>query len=188
MFEQILPTVPRPKDQILRLRVAIDGILPPIYRKIDVPNTLSFAQLHDVLQIAFDWHNCHLYEFVNGQERIGEEEADIDSSKLLLKERLYLLGQKIFYIYDFGDYWEHIIEVEKIFDADLDKFYPACVSGKLNAPPEDVGGMPGFEDFVNAMEDEEHPSHEEFLEWYGEYYDSSFFSRKTVNDQLKKMI
>lgn len=183
--QAILPRVPVPKDQILRLKVTIEDIMPPIYRKIDIPNTYTFEQLHHIIQIAFDWTNSHLYEFMNGLELIGDEEANIDAKKIRLKERFYEPKQRILYVYDFGDNWEHKVEVEKIFDLDEKKHYPVCVSGRRAVPPEDVGGSGGYEHFLEAIEDDEHPEHEEYLEWIGGYFDSEAFSRKEVNATLK---
>ena len=91
----ILPKVPLPADKILRLKITIEDILPPIYRKIDVPNTYSFEQLHHLIQIAFDWTNSHLYEFMNGSEMIGDNEAPVQASKITLKERFYEPRQRI---------------------------------------------------------------------------------------------
>jgi hypothetical protein len=183
--QAILPKIPLPKDQIIRLEIRIEDIMPPIYRKIDIPNTYTFYQLHHVIQLAFDWTNSHLFEFMNGPETIGDEEAKIDAKKLTLKERFYEPKQKMLYVYDFGDNWEHKVKVEKMFDADPKKRYPACVSGRRAGPPEDVGGVGGYEHFLEAIADDEHPDHEEYLEWLGGYFDSEAFSRKEVNALLR---
>lgn len=183
-IKQIVPPETLPEDQILRLKVTLAPIKPAIYRKIDVPNTWTFYQLHILIQLLFDWDNAHLHEFMNGMESIGtdDSEAEIDEQKLLLKERLNAPKQKLVYLYDFGDSWEHVIEVEKITEAEADKQYPVCVGGKRAAPPEDVGGVFGFEHFVEVMTDPEHPEHEEMKEWYGEEeFDREHFSRQDAN-------
>lgn len=182
--QAILPKVPLPKDRILRLEITIEDIMPPIYRKIDIPNTYTFYQLHHVIQLAFDWTNSHLFEFMNGLETIGDEEAIIDAKKILLKERFYEPEQKILYVYDFGDNWEHKVKVEKIFDADPKKRYPTCVSGRRAAPPEDIGGFGGYERFLEALYDDEHPEHEDCPDWLADF-DSEAFSRKEVNSDLR---
>lgn len=183
--QPILPKIPLPPDRIIRFQIMIEDIQPPIYRKLDVPNTFSFEQLHHLIQIAFDWTNSHMYEFFNGTETIGEEDAKVDASKLMLKERFYEPKQSIDYVYDFGDNWEHQVKVEKIFDADSKKRYPTCISGQRAAPPEDVGGFGGYEEFLEAMEDDERPEHEHYLEWVGHYFDSEAFSRAEVNRTIK---
>lgn len=183
--QAILPRIPMPKDQILRLKITLEGIRPPIWRKIDIPNTYTFHQLHYIIQIAFGWQNSHLHEFMNGPELIGDEEATLDSGKLQLKERLYEPKQKLLYLYDFGDNWEHKVQVEKIYDADEKKHYPLCVSGKRATPPEDVGGIWGYAEFMEIMADPAHPEHEEMAEWYGGDFDPEEFSRTDINVFLR---
>jgi hypothetical protein len=183
--KSILPKIPLPEDAILRLEITIEDIQPPIYRKIDVPNTYTFEQLHHLIQLAFEWTNSHLYEFMNGSEMIGDEEAPVKAAKITLKERFYEPKQRMLYVYDFGDNWEHRIVVEKIFDADPKKHYPTCVSGRRATPPEDVGGFGGYERFLEAIEDDEHPEYDEYLDWVGGYFDSEDFSRAEVNANIK---
>lgn len=77
----------------------------------------------------------------------------------------YLLQYKrMKYIYDFGDEWQHYIEVVKVID-DYDKNYPVCIDGKGNTPPEDVGGAPGYEDFLKIISDKSDPEYKEAIEW-----------------------
>jgi len=47
--------------------------------------------------------------------------------------------------------------------------------GKRNAPPDDVGGVFGYEEFVSIMKDPQHEEHDEMVEWYGDIYDPEEF-------------
>lgn len=85
------------------------------------------------------------------------------------------------YVYDFGDFWRHIIEIEAIID-DYEYNYPVCLEGMGTAPPEDVGGETGFDEFVRIMADKQHPEHEAAVEWSrGQLYrefDIDFVNRR----------
>ena len=164
-------------DKILELKITLNNIRPPIYRKIQVPDFYTFHQLHHLIQLAFEWENIHMYIFFDKDSEISAFEDDFserqpgDAKKIKLKERFKSLKDRLLYVYDFGDNWEHTVELEKVLDADPSKRYPACISGQRNAPPEDVGGAFGFEDFVEAMNDMKHPQHDDFIEWYGRFFD-----------------
>jgi len=94
-------------------------------------------------------------------------------------------GARFTYTYDFGDNWEHVIDVEKILDEDADGQYPRCVDGQRACPPEDVGGVWGYEAFLEVMRDPKHPEHEERLEWVGEEFDPEEFDKDVVNQVLR---
>ena len=68
------------------------------------------------------------------------------------------------YEYDFGDSWEHEIIVEKILPLEKGLHYLCCMDGKRACPPEDVGGVWGYQDFMEAMRDPHHPEHEDMVE------------------------
>ena len=94
---------------------------------------------------------------------------------------------KFSYEYDFGDYWEHMVLVEKILPVEKGKRYPNCSKGKRACPPEDVGGVWGYTDFLETIKDVNHSEHEDMLEWVGGEFDPEEFDMKFVNERLKKM-
>jgi len=94
-------------------------------------------------------------------------------------------GFKFRYEYDFGDSWWHELSVEKILPAEKGMHYPVCVAGKNACPPEDVGGMGGYANFLEAMVDPEHREHDEYLQWIGGEFDSEHFDLDEVNDRLR---
>ncbi|HEY5797419.1 MAG TPA: plasmid pRiA4b ORF-3 family protein [Bosea sp. (in: a-proteobacteria)] len=75
------------------------------------------------------------------------------------------------YTYDFGDNWEHTLTIEAIGDADPGLDYPRFLDGARRAPPEDVGGIPGFEEFVEAMAKPRHPERKRLIEWFGRVFE-----------------
>ena len=94
---------------------------------------------------------------------------------------------KLVYTYDFGDNWQHEIVVEKILQPEEGVKYPRCISGKRSCPPEDVGGVPGYEEFLEAIMDPDHPEHEEMIEWAGEGFDPERFNIDDVNKILERI-
>ncbi|GAA3994555.1 hypothetical protein GCM10022408_01180 [Hymenobacter fastidiosus] len=154
---------------LLHLKVALRYITPPIWRRVEVPDTLTFWELHFVMQVLFDWQNCHLFEFRQGRGSINDflsgsppvapgDEDDMpewqrDPRKVSLNEILTAPKQKVTYVYDFGDNWEHEIVVEKVVPLAPGHPTPAvrCLTGRRAAPPEDIGSVPGYEMLVGLL-------------------------------------
>lgn len=137
-------------------------------RTLMIPENYTFADLHRALQAVFDWKDYHMYEFIIGQERISCED---DEDKPLLATNTILskylkTGDEFLYLYDFGDGWEVSIHVDSI-NPDFDQPQPICTVCDGAAPPEDVGGVPGFIEFWGAYNDPKHPDHENVKEWVG---------------------
>ena len=148
-------------------------------RKIRVGANITFERLHKIIQAAYNWHEAHLYQFFLFKEGIEcerpsveiviskEEASNPKSARLVHRAKLcdYLNEYKhLMYIYDFGDEWMHYIDVVGSAD-DSDKELPILLDGENDAPPEDCGGAPGFEDFLEAINNPNHSEHEEMLEW-----------------------
>jgi hypothetical protein len=140
------------------------------------------------------WFESHLYEFRLGEMIIGEKDDDWDfydryevksAKRIKLSSMNFAPKDKFRYVYDFGDNWRHDIVVEKVLDPEEGVKYPVCIGGKRNCPPEDVGGPWGYEDFLEAIQDPQHPEHESMLEWVGGSFDPEEFSIDEVNDMLK---
>jgi hypothetical protein len=182
--------------QIYRIKVTLQDTHPPIWRRLLVPSSLTLAQLHDVLQAAMGWTDSHLHRFYIGRRRYGVLDPDerlfdelgyIDENRVRLFEVLRGAGAKALYTYDFGDSWEHRIAVEKVLLLEAGFAGPVCTGGKLNCPPEDCGGIGGFYDFLDAIENPAHERHEELLEWIGGSYDPEWFSLDEVNLRMPKI-
>jgi hypothetical protein len=186
-----------PKERrFLMLKVVLKGISPPIWRSFVLPNDLTFADLHEVLQVIMGWEDCHLYEFTVGkrphartlsivdEEMIspfGEDTDDVADFDLSFFSRK---GMKFTYTYDFGDSWEHEITVEDSnYDYSGDQLV-FVLSGKRNCPPEDCGGVLGYYNILEALNDPHGDS--EILEWIGNNYDPEKFSLDKYNRVLAK--
>lgn len=176
----------KPAPDLLLLHIKLKGITPTIWRRFAVPENITLGRLHHVIQAVMGWDDFHMHEFEIAGERYGTPdpegwgaEVKSEARKTLIKA---LSGKKTFdYIYDFGDDWRHHIKIEKKLPAVACPRVPYCIDGANACPPEDVGGGPGYEDFLQAMADPEHPEHDAMLEWYGEAFDPAAFDCERVN-------
>jgi len=177
---------------IYQLKISLDGARPPIWRRVLVPSSYDLARLHEVIQIAMGWFDCHLHQFIINGEFYGVPEPDFDfdvkpEEDVRLSNVFKREKDKIQYEYDFGDGWVHTITLEKILPFDPKKTLPHCVTGRKACPPEDVGGIWGYANFLQAWNDPGHPEHESYREWLegdeGEF-DPDYFDRAEVNAML----
>lgn len=159
-----------------QLKVSIVGIRPPIWRRLLVPSTITLDRLHGVIQEAFGWWNYHLHEFEIEGTRYGVDDGEgwgdppVDEGKARLG-KLAAKGTRFTYLYDFGDNWEHRIDVEDVITLEPKTSYPRCLTGRRAAPPEDVGGTWGYARFLEVIADPNHEEHTEMFEWSGGSFD-----------------
>ncbi|WP_341485877.1 plasmid pRiA4b ORF-3 family protein [Thioclava sp. GXIMD4215] len=174
------------KHQIARLRVELLHIKPTIWRQVEVNLTTNLRALHELIQAIMPWENAHLYQFTIGERVYGDPEDAARGqknyqAKSMRLETLVGRGLTEFkYTYDFGDNWQHCISIEHIGVAAADVDYPLYLDGERTAPPEDVGGSPGFLDFVEAMADNRHPAHKDLSRWYGGPFNPVDFGEPVV--------
>ena len=154
---------------VFHLRVDLCGANPPIWRRLEVAGGTTLAGLHGILQIAFDWDNVHLHCFETDFGTFGTADRDLGhrpEHKATL-EQVLVSGGKMTYTYDFGDSWDHIIAVESVAPAADGVAYPRCTAGRRAAPPEDCGGIWGYEALCEILADPKDEQHAERLEWLG---------------------
>jgi hypothetical protein len=180
-------------QDIYQIKVTLRDTRPPIWRRLLVPAGLTLDELHDVLQLAMGWDGSHLHEFRIGSKRFGKSDpnnrqmglAPIGNERTThLNMVLGKVGAKAMYTYDFGDSWEHVIVVEKVLPPEPGVAYPVCVAGKLQGPPEDCGGVPGYYNLLEALRDPDHEEHENLLDWVGGEFNPEAFSVDEVNQRL----
>ncbi|MGL1885165.1 MAG: SEC-C metal-binding domain-containing protein [Reichenbachiella sp.] len=177
-------------EQIYQLKIELKHSNPLIWRRIQVREDITFSELHDSIQIAMGWEDGHLYEFSFKNIRIYDFQGDIDdgadpterdSEDTFLSEIVSKVKSKFTYVYDFGDHWEHVIKLEKIQEEEEDKTYPICVDGARACPPEDCGGLWGYEDKLRILSDKNHPEYDDMLNWMGEDWNAELFDRDVTN-------
>jgi hypothetical protein len=177
--------------QVFRIKVTLDGTEPAIWRRLEVGTDTSLAELHDILQVAMGWEDCHLHEFEIRGERYGVPSRD-DFGPPVRDERRARLGDlvrsrgKLTYLYDFGDSWRHTIIVEKQVVPEADVGYPRCTAGARACPPEDCGGIWGYQDLLAALASPSDPGHDEVLDRVGDGFDVDAFDPAGVTAALQR--
>jgi len=178
------------KGVIFRFKIVLQDVDPPIWRRIETKD-VELQQLHLLIQTSMGWTNSHMHQF----EIAGDQYADlrfmtddvddfgaIDYSGLRVSDLVAKHGTKfrMGYEYDFGDGWQHEVVLEKVLESESGIRYPRCLDGARACPPEDVGGVYGFADYVEAITDPSHSEHDEFLEWYGPFDPTEFDAAKAT--------
>ena len=180
---------------IYQFKVTLKDSHPPIWRRIQVPDC-TLGELHEILQVVMGWEDYHLHQFIVRGEYYGPldpEDLDWgmekeDEEKLSISQ-VAKTGRKVrfTYEYDFGDSWQHEIVLEKILEPEPNVTYPRCIEGVGACPPEDVGGVWGYAEFLEAIRDPNHEQHDEMLEWAGGDFDPETFSVDKVNRELGEL-
>ena len=195
----MLPTKQSKKNsktfEVYQIKVTLRDSKPPIWRRIQVRSDTNLRTLHDILQVAMGWTDSHLHQFTAGGFDYGRPEADIfgfglevkDEKKYRLDQLVSTEGAKINYDYDFGDSWQHTLLIEKILPPEEGVSYPVCVKGKRACPPEDCGGIWGYQELLEAVKDPDHPQHGDMLEWVDEEFDPEEFDLDAVNRELRSL-
>lgn len=173
----------------IELRVSLKHIDPPIWRRLRVSGDLTLYQLHHTLQIAMGWTDSHLHHFFIADERYAlpdpeddDDDRPTDERKVKLHD-VVKLSSRFVYEYDFGDGWEHEIEVEKVDD--LEPEAPAvCIAGERACPPEDAGGPWAYTELLEIVRDPGHTEYHERREWLPDGFDPKEFDLALVNQKL----
>lgn len=185
--------MPHHLDQVYQFKITLDGVEPAIWRRIQVPSLYSFWDLHVAIQDAMGWQDCHLHQFsvpdastgelltigIPGMELFEDDEPTPAGWDFRISESFSASNATALYEYDFGDGWQHAVVLEDILTCDEGVDYPCCVAGERACPPEDVGGVFGYEDFLKAIADPDHEQHVEVLEWAGGAFDPEAFDPDT---------
>ena len=160
---------------IYQLKITMMNIEPPIWRRVLVDGESSLGDLHFLFQIVMGWTNSHGHEFRIGDSCYGTDDPGFDEfSEDLQDEELFTLeqaapfvGVEFLYEYDLGDSWVHQVRVEEIKEPETNAFKPRCLAGERSCPPENVGGIPGYAEFLNVLADSDHPEYGTVIDWIG---------------------
>ena len=179
---------------IFQLKITLLGIEPPIWRRIHVPSAIPLCCLHNVFQAVMGWTDSHLHQFEKDGKSWGipqyfeDEDLDVvDEGGVPLGKVLHAEGDSLLYVYDFGDNWRHAVVLESIVASDTASNRPVCLAGERRCPPEDVGGVPGYEQFLEVIFDPGHEEFEHFVGWAGGPFHAEHFDVMAVNDILFRM-
>ncbi len=176
---------------IFQMKVTLQGIEPPIWRRLLAPGGITLHKFHKIVQMAMGWEDYHLYSFIINDSIYGipdfEAAPEFGDSRRIKLQKVMTGKMGFVYVYDFGDNWEHAIQVEEILQAEQNTFYPVCLGGERACPPEDVGGTWGYCDFLEAISDPGHKEHETLLKWAGEDFNAEHFDVQAVNEKLTKL-
>jgi hypothetical protein len=172
-----------------QLLVELDWVTPKVWRRLLVPVTIELPLLHLMLLWGMGWQGGHLHEFVFGHDHYGPSEPDLELPEFDDEDGVTLrdaLGARrtFVYVYDYGDNWRHKVKVEKIVTPQEPIGSALCIGGENACPPEDVGGAPGYAEFLEALADPSHPEHEQQLQWIGGSFDPKAFDIDDVNRRL----
>jgi hypothetical protein len=175
---------------VVVLRVTVDEIEPPIWRRVRVSTHMTLHDLHRVLQLVLGWYDCHLYSFDIGDrafEGPGPMRRGEDARKVKLGSLGLSSGDEFFYTYDFGDDWRHHVAVESLEPFSEEEPVPWVLDGERRTPPEDCGGPPGYQtiqELLAPSQGEPNEDDAELLDWLGAGFDPDEFSLSQARNAL----
>ena len=183
------------KAAVYRFKITLQDADPAIWRRIETKD-VTLEQLHELIQTAMGWTNSHMHQFEIADTRYTDprfmmDELDdfgaIDYSGMRVSDLVSEHGTKLQmgYEYDFGDGWEHEVLLEQVTESEPGIRYPRCIDGERACPPEDVGGVYGFADYVQAITNPNHSEHDELLEW-SRPFDPTEFDAKQATRSMRK--
>lgn len=196
------PTVGPAPDRVqgFRMRVDLVGARPPVWRRLDVPGNLALPRLHTVIQAAMGWTDSHLHRFLTGGDfrapyfitkfDLEDDEDGVLEEDVRLDQLVGAVGDKLWYEYDFGDGWRHVLKVEAILDAVPER--STCLDGRRSCPPEDCGGIGGYAELAEWVRGGRDPDAvpqpfetlEHALGWLPPDWHPDAFSVAEANDAL----
>jgi len=163
----------------LQLKVTLKGLKPPIWRRIMVPASWHLDSLHLLINRTMGWNDSHLHQFkIHGETFVDQDtrtsDLELEEASFTLADLSLAEGDKFEYLYDFGDHWLHEVKVEKIIRDEI--IEAACIAGRRACPPDDCGGIWGYQRLLEVGSDPEHPDYDEWLEWFEPDYDPAKFT------------
>lgn len=190
----------------LIVKIMLLGSEPKIWRRVEVHSGLTLHDLHYVIQCVFNWEDSHLYQFhvppggkltrnamqdatryhVMPPDPVfgDDEDKDLRADEAMIGRIFNDECKQIVYEYDFGDSWEHLVKLEKRTKGGDQDHVPVCLAGENGAPLEDMGGIYGYYHWLEALQDDEHETHEEAVEWLGKNFDPTRFDLNEANKRL----
>jgi hypothetical protein len=182
-------------EQVYELDIRLIGIEPPIWRRFTVSDQIRLSALHHMVQVVMGWEHSHLHQYIVGETHYGEPDPEFDEYVKMQDDRRFKLRDiarekeaSFVYEYDFGDGWQHRVTVVDIWPRTENSLVPRCWDGSRACPPEDCGGIGGYQNLVEALRNRRHPEHRELRAWVGKQYDPELFSVQAVNSALGLLV
>jgi len=184
------------RERIYQFKIVLKNIKPTIWRRIQVRDC-TLDKLHERIQTAMGWTNSHLHHFQINDKLYGDPwllnqnfvEMNYTSSRVTTLSKILPRSGKRFhfeYEYDFGDCWTHEVLFEGCLRAEPGQRYPLCLEGERACPPEDAGGISGYEEFLAVIADPDDEEHEQFLTWVGGSFDPEVFDPEKATKRMRR--
>jgi hypothetical protein len=191
--EKIIP-FPQRGRRVLRIRVELVIMPRPVWRLIELPENSTFWDFHVAIQCAMGWKDRHLHVFTVDHPQTGEhvffgipDDSGFHGSDRVLPGWEHSVRDFLkpdlppaLYTYDFGDDWQHELNLEEVGDARSEKVAPVCLAGEGACPPEDCGGPLGYEQLLATLSDPDADDHADMIAWLGGPFDPDVFDPAAV--------
>ena len=188
--------------RIYQFKITLKNTKSPVWRRIQVPETFTFWDLHCAITDSMGWLDYHLHQFEvydpDCGEKIfigipGDDEDTILDWNRQITQYFSLDGSAIPYTYDMGDNWEHSVKLEKILPREKGVKYPRCIEGEMACPPEDCGGVWGYQDMLQIISNNKHKEYKETMQWLGgsfnpEKFDMARIKFEDPSRRMKKLV
>ncbi|WP_293371686.1 plasmid pRiA4b ORF-3 family protein [Nevskia sp.] len=185
--------VERADIPLCEVKITLRDTEPEPWRRVRISAGITLDRLHAVLQRAMGWTDSHLHEFEIRGKRYGmvlndpiDDDPPADERKVRLID---VVGPKMRFIYryDFGDGWEHEVKIERVLEPSPELKTPVCLAGEFACPPEDCGGVPGYEDLIAVLAGQDCEEKDEMLTWIGGPFDPLAFDIDAANKRLARL-
>lgn len=180
---------------IYQVKISLVESNPSIWRRLLVPSDMLLCDFHKVIQTAMGWTNSHLHQFIQDNtfytvrmpgDNFWDEMDNVDYKGMMISDLLTIEKDAVMYEYDFGDGWVHNISLEKISQSEANSKYPVCLDGAMNCPPEDCGGIWGYAQMLEVLENPDDGEYKSYIEWLGGEFDPENFDAGEVNKLLAR--
>lgn len=179
---------PAPFAPVVRLKVTLLEIVPPVWRRFRAPANLTLRRLHAVLQKVMGWNESPLHQFRVGDELFGmpsENSEAVKDSRWITLQDLLSLGTRTFsYEYRLGDRWAHLVRIESVSNGDQSNQRPLCLAGERPCPPAGCGGPDAYIETLDAWRDPRRAAGSHFLEPLDPNFDPEDFDLDGINAAL----
>lgn len=180
--------------RIFQFKISLNNFKPQIWRRILVPSSYSFWDLHVAIQDSMGWEDDHLHTFLINDPDLNnpvrtyipidgfllENGNELDEQEVIISDYFNKDNTIAKYVYDFGDNWEHTVKFEKILELDSSEKIPRCIAGKRACPPEDCGGVYGYYHLLSVIKEPNHIEYDDIMDWLEEDFDPEVFEPDSV--------